>query len=159
MQVSSHFEKCQGLWSGQMLSITKRILMEKIKWMKYNVVVSMENVCFFHHRWQKHSYIYIYIAHWGWDLAQQSSQLLIAVSKLTDSQTLRLSWEAATNDKEALKHLNLSWAVPNCAKAPLLAALMEFKWTCFVVVVLKQKASIYPDRKKEELHTWTGTAP
>lgn len=83
--------------------------MEKIKWMKYNVAFSMENVFFFfHHRCQKHSYIYIYIAHWGWDLTQQSSQPLIAVSKLTDSQTLRLSWEAATNDKEALKHLNLS---------------------------------------------------
>lgn len=106
MQVSSDLEEYQALSSGQMLSITKRALMET-KRIKFNLVISVANV-FFHRKCQKHNYSYIYVAHGGWDLAQQSSQPLIAVSKLTDSQTPRLSWEAAaTNGKEALKHLNL----------------------------------------------------
>lgn len=77
----------------------------EIKCVKFNPVFSMVNV-FFHHKCQKHSYSYIYTTHGSWDLAQQSSQLLIAVTKLTDIQILCLSWEAATNDKKALKHLN-----------------------------------------------------
>lgn len=105
MQVSPDLEEYQAPSSGQMLSITKRDLRE-IKCIKFNLMFSMANV-FFPCKCQKRSYSYNYIVRWGWDLAQQSSQPLIAVSKLRDSQTPRLSWEAATNGKEALKHLNL----------------------------------------------------
>ena len=68
MQVSSDLEEYQALSSGQMLSITKKALIE-IKFIKFNLVFSMAKV-FFHHKCQKHSYSYIYIAHRGWDLAQ-----------------------------------------------------------------------------------------